>query len=210
MNSGLQHLKLEIMNKTCHTKHLEALRSPVPAKVRAGDLLEAVCGPEEADRAPLERRRQHAAGRSKKRPFWDYRNKAELCTTRSSEETTPTHESPPRPPFPLTTGRQPSPIAPHPNPLFTTPSIPFSFRTVTIPRLLHSFISQQTICKLTAVVFVKETYVSVSAIDDAVSMSGNAIPKRHQAAATWYRCQPTWMHNVPCQKKIPDGSLHRR
>ncbi|TNN37275.1 hypothetical protein EYF80_052556 [Liparis tanakae] len=32
----------------------------------------------------------------------DYRNNGGLCTARASEETNPTHESPP-PPFPLTT-----------------------------------------------------------------------------------------------------------
>ncbi|TNN61332.1 hypothetical protein EYF80_028459 [Liparis tanakae] len=41
----------------------------------------------------------------------DYWNNGRLCTARASEETTPTDESPP-PPFPLTTRRQQSPIAP--------------------------------------------------------------------------------------------------
>ncbi|TNN77994.1 hypothetical protein EYF80_011747 [Liparis tanakae] len=52
----------------------------------------------------------------------DYGNNGGLCTARASEETTPTHKTPP-PLFPLTTGR--SSLQSHPsNPLFTTLLVP--------------------------------------------------------------------------------------
>ncbi|TNN43052.1 hypothetical protein EYF80_046762 [Liparis tanakae] len=92
---------------------------PVPDDVkhepRPGELFQGFCSSGRHDvkaenrTTKLELDVERSCRAQRERP--DYGSNGGLCTARASEETTPTHEAPP-PPFPLTTRRQQSPIAP--------------------------------------------------------------------------------------------------